>query len=499
MHATQTAPQDPPARPNIILICVDQMRGDAMSGVGNAVVHTPYLDLLGAGGSTFEHAYSATPTCVPARVALLTGKAPESHGRHGYREGVPFSRAYPVTLPGVLRDHGYQTRAIGKMHVSPERDRAGFDDVRLHDGFLHHARRVSGRNLALIDDYLPWLQRQPGMAQAADTDHGVGCNSMVARPWDKPEAYHPTNWVVTEAVDWLYRRDPTVPFFLFLSFHRPHAPYDPPAWAFDQYLSQDLPGAPVGDWVDDFAEHRIDFTAEGSFGAQRPDVRRRVLAGYYGLITHIDHQVNRFMEALSDFDLLEDTAFVFVSDHGDMLGDHHFYRKSVGYEGSARIPFIVRLPGGGRVTPRPDEVVELRDVMPTVLDIAGVPVPAGVDGRSVLPVMRGEDVAWRGELFGEHTYQMQGFEAMHWATDGHRKFCWWSGSGIEQFFDLDVDPQELHNLVADAGRMAEVDDWRGRLVGHLEGREEGFVTEGHLVAGRPVRTEASWVADLLDR
>ena len=498
MASTHAVHPETNTRPNIVLICVDQMRGDAMSGVGNEVVQTPYLDALAAGGSTFEHAYTATPTCVPARVALFTGKAQESHGRYGYREGVPFSRAYPTTLPGVLGANGYQTQAIGKMHVYPERDRVGFDDVRLHDGFLHHARRVSGRNLALIDDYITWLRRQPGMAAAAETDHGVGCNSMMARPWDKPEEFHPTSWIASEAIDWLYRRDPTVPFFLYLSFHRPHAPYDPPAWALDQYLHQDLPDAPVGDWVEDFAEHRRDFTAEGQFGAQRRTTRHRALAGYYGLITQIDYQLNRFVEALSDFDLLDNTAFVFVSDHGDMMGDHHFYRKTVGYEGSARIPFIVRLPGGEYVAPRIDEVVELRDVMPTILDIAGVPIPDGVDGRSVLPLMHGADVTWRREIHGEHTYQMNGWESMHWVTDGHHKFCWWSGSGIEQFFDLDEDPQELRNLVADAGRAGEVDDWRGRLVGYLDGREEGFVSDGALVAGRLVRTEATWVADLLD-
>lgn len=276
----------------------------------------------------------------------MTGQGPSSHGRLGYREGVPFGVAHTVTMPGVLRQHGYQTQAIGKMRVYPERERAGFDDVRLHDGFLHYARRESGRNLAMIDDYITWLRRQPGMAEAADTDHGVGCNSLMARPWDKPEAYHPTNWVVSEAIEWFHRRDPTDPFFLYLSFHRPHAPFDPPSWALEQYLAEDLPPAPVGDWVDDLAEFRVDFRAEGSFGAQHPNVRRRALAGYYGSITHIDFQVNRLMEVLSDFGLRENTAVLFVSDHGDMMGDHHFYRKTVGYEGSARVPFLVRLPGG---------------------------------------------------------------------------------------------------------------------------------------------------------
>lgn len=486
-----------PHRPNIVVICVDQMRGDAFGAAGHPTVRTPWIDSIAEQGATFDHAYTSTPTCVPARVALFTGQAPESHGRVGYREGVPFSELYPVTMQGVLRDHGYQTQAIGKMHVYPERSRCGFDDVRLHDGFLHFARTRSGRHLEAIDDYVTWLRRQPGMAAADYNDDGLGCNSHIARPWDKPEAYHPTTWVVSEAVDFLQRRDPTVPFFLYLSFHRPHAPHDPPAYAFEQYLDADLPEPPVGDWVDDFAEHRKDFTAEGQFGRQHPDMHRRAVAGYYGNITHIDNQINRFLEALSDAGELADTAFVFVSDHGDMMGDHHFYRKTVPYEGSARIPFVVTVPGLTPAAAHRDEVVELRDVMPTVLDIAGVPVPDGVDGRSVLPLLRGEQVDWREVIFGEHVHEVFERQSVHYVTDGHRKLVWWSGSGLTQFFDLDEDPAEVHNLLDVPERAAEVAQWRARLVAHLSDREEGFVRDGVLVAGAEVHSERSWLRDRL--
>lgn len=484
---------------NIVLICVDQMRGDAMSAAGHPVVRTPWLDGLASQGATFDHAYSATPTCVPARVALFTGKSPESHGRLGYREGVPFTELYPVTMQGVLRENGYQTQAIGKMHVYPERSRCGFDDVKLHDGFLHFGRQHGHRNLELTDDYLIWLRRQPGMAQADHTDHGVGCNSHIARPWDKPEAYHPTTWVVTEAIDFLYRRDPTVPFFLYLSFHRPHAPHDPPAYAFEQYLAADHPKPPMGDWVEDFAEYRVDNTAEGQFGAQTEDMHKRAASGYYGNITHLDNQLNRFMEALSDFDLLGDTAFVFVSDHGDMLGDHLFYRKTVPYEGSARIPFLVTLPGRRPRRSHVDEVVELRDVMPTVLDIAGVPVPEGVDGKSVLPLLDATDPEWREDIHGEHVHGVFVPQSIQFVTDGHRKFIWYSVLGNEQFFDLDEDPQELHNLVNDPDRADEVAEWRQRLIAHLEGREEGYVEDGKLVVGRPPQSEMSWVRERLEQ
>ena len=239
---------------NVVLITADQWRGDCLSAAGHPVVRTPYLDQLAGRGARFDKAYSAVPSCIPARAALHTGLAQTSHRRTGYRDGVPWE--YPVTLASEFGRHGYQTRAIGKLHAFPERNRIGFDEVTLHDGYLHAARdrRVDPR---FHDDYLSWLERQPGEHAGADyADTGLDCNSVVARPWPRAERLHPTNWVVTEAVDFLYRRDVTSPFLLHLSFHRPHPPYDPPAWAFEQFLGVPQEDPVVGDWADSLAHWR---------------------------------------------------------------------------------------------------------------------------------------------------------------------------------------------------------------------------------------------------
>ncbi|MFV0253934.1 MAG: arylsulfatase [Beutenbergiaceae bacterium] len=487
-------------RPNVMLICVDQMRGDALSALGHPVVRTPHLDQIAAQGTLFRHAYSATPTCVPARVALLTGQSQERHGRTGYRDGVPFQQAHPVTLPGVLGAAGYQTKAIGKMHVFPERARCGFDDVLLHDGFLHYARRSGARNLSAGDDYIAWLRRQPGSTpDAEDFDDGVGCNSMVAAPWNRPEHLHPTNWVASQTIDWLGRRDPTAPFFCYVSFHRPHAPLNPPGWAFEDYLHREPSEPPRGDWITDFEDFRRDDYHQTVFGRLDPVAHHRAVAGYYGLISHIDLQINRILEALSDYELLDDTAILFVSDHGDMMGDHDMYRKSVGFEGSARVPFIVR--PAPRFTPDApqgqvvDEVTELRDVMPTVLAMAGVEIPDSVDGLSVAGHAAGTPPpGWRTEIHGEHVHFSQ---SMQWVTDGKRKYLWASEKGLEQFFDLEADPKELRNLIDDPDRADEIEGWRQRLIAYLNGREEGFVAGGELVTGRPVRTERSDITALV--
>ena len=197
-------------------------------------------------GARLPHAYSATPVCIPARAALFTGLSPRSHGRGGYRDGVPWD--CETTVAGEFTRHGYQTQAVGKMHVYPERSQLGFQNVILHDGYLHFAR-AKPRDYALVDDYIPWLRERLGY-DADCFDHGIDGHSYVARPWDKAGELHPTHYVATQSIDFPRRRDPRKPFFLYLSFHRPRPPCDPPAWAFDPYVREDMPAPPVGDWVD---------------------------------------------------------------------------------------------------------------------------------------------------------------------------------------------------------------------------------------------------------
>ena len=476
-------------RPNVILICVDQMRGDALSIDDHPIVQTPYLDQMALSGAHFTNAYTACPSCIAARAGLFTGQSPRTHGRVGYKDGVAWD--YPITMASEFTRQGYQTQAIGKMHVYPERSQVGFQNVILHDGYLHHARNIKG-NYGLIDDYIPWLREQLGR-EADYFDHGLNCNAQPARPWDKDEYLHPTNWVVSESIDFLRRRDTRKPFFLFMSFHRPHQPYDPPAWAFEQYLYQDMPQPPVGEWHELFAEVTNPRNPALAAGKLDPRVYQRSRAGYYGLITHIDHQLNRFMELLTEYGAKNNTYVCFTSDHGEMLGDHHLYRKQVAYQGSTRVPFILTGPNGSGIQPKltvSDAVVELRDVMPTLLDCAGLEIPSSVEGKSVLPLARGEKGNWRSYLHGEHTGAKL---SNHWINTGNEKFVWFSQTGHEQIFDLEKDPQELQDLAKDPACKARVARLRQMLIDELAGREEGFTDGQKLIAGREVKPALSHI------
>jgi len=193
-------------------------------------------------------------------------------------------------------------------------------------------------------------------------------------------------------------------------------------------------------------------------------------------------------QALFENGVLDDTAILFTSDHGEMLYDHNHVAKGYPFDSSARLPFILRLPQlgnvhqGGRAAPvaQVDQVVELRDLLPTFCDLAGVEVPGHVDGRSILPLTQGETAHWRPYLHGEH---FLGGDSNQWLTDGHEKYIWYSQTGRELLFDLDTDPTELRDLTT--SRPERLRLWRERLIAELAGREEGFVQGDALVAGRP--------------
>lgn len=469
---------------------VDQWRGDCLSIDGHPTVHTPFLDELALRGVRFQNAFSATPTCIPARVGLMTGLSPKHHGRVGYQDGVPWD--YPTTLAGEFSRQGYQTQAIGKLHTWPVRNRLGFQNVILHDGYLPYSRRHHP-DVETMDDYLPWLQQHLGYA-ADDLDHGVHCNSWIARPWDKPEYLHPTNFVTTQAIRFLKRRDPTQPFFLFLSYHRPHPPFDPPQWAFEQYLHRQMPPPPVGDWVEELHAHWRQTNnlylqphhPEAFMGELPDEALQRARAGYYGHMTHIDHQIKRFIMHLTHYDLSQNTVICFISDHGEMLGDHHLLRKGYPYTGSIRVPCIYVDPTDEQLTPGSvqKEVIELRDIMPALLDSAGLSIPDHIDGCSFRPLIHHQSDHWRDALHGEHI--LFG-ESIQWMTDGHEKYVWMSGSGREQFFNLDADPQELHDLKHDPAYTGRLSYWRQRLIAELMGREEQFVDANGLVINQPVK------------
>lgn len=461
-------------QPNILVIMTDQQRGDCLGVDGHPCLLTPNMDALAAAGVRFRHAYTTCPICVPARRSFLSGLHPQTHGLTGNDSD---EWAPPATLPGMLRDAGYQTGWIGRsMHQYPPRKRFGYEEMVIPGG-------TKGEG-----DYEEYLrERLP--EGGGYYGSGVMHNDWTARSWHLPEHLHQTHWTVNEALRFLKRRDPSRPFFLTVSFIAPHPPLVPPDFYFQRYLRTSLPEPLVGDWAEK-PEFRGGAPRVSSAEVNlEGETLRSCRAAYYGLINHIDDQIRRLLSPVTGFDA-KNTLVVFVSDHGEMLGDHYLFQKSKPYEGSARIPFIMAPPGSwreGAFGVVSDLPVCLEDIMPTLLEAAGVEPPDHLDGRSLLPVLKGEgNASWRDYLHIENGIN----RAYHALTDGKEKYIWFSRDGREQFFDLENDPGELRDLVLTDEGVQRLAPWRRRLMERLANRAEGFVEGDHLVAGRQHR---KWV------
>lgn len=489
-----------PTRPNLLLIMTDQQRGDCLRCDGNEVIETPYFDELASQGTRFTSAYTACPSCIPARATLMTGMNQWHTGVLGMgRSRSNMTQNYAHTLPGELAAAGYHTQGIGKMHFNPQRALYGF-----HNTLLDESSRA--QDPKFVSDYRRWFEEHKD-GPYGYRDHSTDWNSWMSRPSHLPEHLHPTWWTAQQAIEWLDRRDPEKPFFLKVSFARPHSPYDPPQAYYDMYRDREMPRARMGNWSH---IHDIQCDDTNAWRSHRTEAEiQRARACYYGNVTFIDHQVGRLLYELRHRYPEEhrNTFIIFTSDHGDMLGDHHLWRKTYAYDGSARIPMIVRPPlcwdaPRGQVR---DEVVELRDVMPTFLAAAGVEAPETVDGQSMMPLAQGtpstaaraaspagageaacptgaEDVvAWRSHLVGEHDWCYSHEQANYYVTDGRWKYVWFPYLGTEQLFDRGEDPGEEQDLVTAGQGGDELAKWRQVMVEELAARDCGLVEDGKLV------------------
>jgi len=344
-------------------------------------------------------------------------------------------------------------------------------------------RRLEGMRR---DDYEWYLEEQgySGLVWA----HGIGNNQAATRTWHLPEELHSTNWITREGCRFIERKDPNKPFFLWLSYTKPHPPYVPPQAYWQMYAAREIPEPAIGKWLD---EAPIPLSILNSWSGRNIDLvdrqeRINIIRAYYGLITQIDHQIGFLLGDLREHDLLDNTFILYFSDHGDLMWDHGGMFKAALYEGSARVPLIIRPHVGfewERYGLQPGESytfpVALYDIMPTLLEIAGAKSPKGIEGVPLFPDYR------REFLFGD-------YNGDHFVTDGRLKYIWHRAGGIEQLFDLANDPKEEHNLKNEE----KLNKLRKLLLRFLKGKDP--IADGDFLSSIPhpgnnvTRTTNTW-------
>lgn len=469
----------PSRRPNILWYCTDQQRFDTIAALGNAHIKTPNLDRLVAQSTVFTHAFCQSPICTPSRASFLTGMYPSAVGvnGNGFRS---FPHHYEDRLISkVLHDDGYDCGLIGKLHLASAFLRR---EERVNDGydyFQYSHDHKGGKERG--NEYVEWLKAQGidpdsvlqprGIASLADyrRSHqhpGFGGFREPSEAADNvPRHLHQTHWCTEKAIEFIGRnRESDRPWLLSVNPFDPHPPFDAPWQYYRRYDPDALPGAHFQD--SDLAQQErlqeagIDFQNV----ARQPDdfQHKHIQASYYAMIEFLDEEFGRLLDHLDETGQRENTIIIFMSDHGETLGDHGLVLKGCRfYEGLVRVPLIISWLG--QVQPGIcDDLVELIDIVPSLYDLLEMAVPSYVQGRSLAARLRGEPCAAPQREFVrcEH-YAATNFPDKTHATmyrERRWKLVVYHRKDICELYDLHNDPWEHQDLSRDPA-YAEV-KWR---------------------------------------
>ena len=457
------------ARPrNVLLLMSDQHRRDCLGVEGNPNARTPSLDALARSGVRFGGAYCANPVCTPSRASLLTGLYTHHHQTWSNATPWPFEHK---TAAHYFGRAGYMTALIGKMHFVDAQTH-GFDyRLDFNDWFQalgpktslyaeELGRANSGSGMPQIDDLWrdqgdPWKG-----ARALDSRAGSVAVGGVSKI---PEADHFESFVARETVRFLREHGKKQPFFLISSCLKPHDPFMPAARFAAMFRAEDMKLPPTWGKVD-LARAPREVRNAIERDAPTPELRdpaqaRRRIAMYYANLAQMDDAMGKVLAALRELDLERDTVVIYTSDHGEMLGDHGLWNKFQFYEGSCGVPLIVRSPGVTEAAGRCPAPVSLVDLLPTVGEICGVPLPA-LDGSSLLPQLRSVRQPRGRPVFSE--YNLQTPRAKYMIRSGAFKYTF-RVNDLAELYDLQSDPEEMNNLALDPGNRSRADSMRNEL------------------------------------
>lgn len=447
---------------HIWLITTDQMRADAFGFMHPCVV-TPVLDKLAAEGTVYTNAYCASPVCTPSRASIFTGRYPQAH--RAWNIGVSLSEN-EMTLCDHLKQSGYRTVGVGKMHFRPQckavfshmqeeaaiRDRGREKDGTYYGFDEHHICEDNA-----IGEYISWLrERDPHASERFERDQ-FRSDDAEHDVWesDLPPELHQTYWTAEKSIEAISLHDTDQPLFLWTSFVDPHHPFNPPKAYAELYSDVDIE-IPDEDQsnLNLRPEHLLRQGSRGYWpGGGEPHSFKeahmgRLIRNYYAMITFIDEQIGRIENAWRKKGIFDDVLVVFTSDHGELLGDHGLmYKGPWFYEGMTRIPMIFRGPGiaPGR---RTDALMEHVDIVPTLLTAIGKKIPYGVQGKSQLPVLTGQESDVRSSAITQYDAHDRGIHAMCLRTKAY-KLVVFSGETYGELYDLREDPKERNNRFFD--------------------------------------------------
>ncbi len=449
-------------RPSIVLIYTDQQRWDTIAALGNRHIETPNLDRLCRTGTAFDHAFVNCPVCMPSRMSMLSGRYPAALGIANNGVEMPHD---VECIQHILGRYDYRTANIGKLHF---RNHAAYDrDHRDPHPSYGFGTVINSDEPGCYDDaYIKWVERHDPAAVdlcRSDTPPAWGGEPIRHHPRDVPNPYvfrgpeHLTHtaFVADETCSYI-RRHSSDALFCIAGIYAPHCPINPPQRFVDRYdpAAMPLPARNEG-------ENSVDReTGEPVSDEQW----RKVKAYYYALVSHIDDQVGNIIDTIEELGLRENTLIVFTADHGENLGDHGLVAKGQAYDSSSRVPLVFSMPGTVAEGEVSHEVVEAVDIVPTFLDLAGVPQPREMRGSSLYPAIAAPDqfVARATESGDRPTAHRSAFIELgserlgrHYKAVRTKQYLYvCHRNGSEELYLLENDPDQLANVADDPAAAA---------------------------------------------
>ena len=454
-----------PQSPNVLILMVDQQRYDACGCYGSQVCQTPSLNRLAGEGMRFTRAYTSVPLCSPTRATFWSGlwthhhgilinthwKNPPSEAMGRLDDDIPI-------LSEIFKTAGYRTAHLGKWHVGPESEmlRRGFDRAVMRGEFREHIRS-SGAQAQVRDlitrDYI--IKDYPF----------AGVTSL-----DGEDFYE--TWLCRRAEEWL-RANATSgqPFFCCVSTPGPHPGYVVPeryAALYDPAEMELWPNI-ADDLADKPSVHRFFRDSITQSGTVTPDEWRTCIARYYAFVTLIDEQFGRLIDLLDELEVAQDTIVLFVSDHGDLIGAHQLWDKGpMLYEEQIHIPLVVRWPGVVPAGQSCDQMISLIDLMPTLVEMAGLSLPQPVDGHSIGPFLKGEEIVdWPDDVYIQYSGEGISLYSIRAVRSRRYKYVYYPFD-LDELYDAEADPWEMHNLAQEPEAAPILAEMRARMARWME-------------------------------
>lgn len=447
-------------RPNILWLCSDQQRHDSMGCYGNKIVSTPNLDALAENGVCFENCYIQNPVCSPSRASFLTGRYPSLTK---CRQNGQIISGDEKLLPKLLADEGYTCALVGKLHLAPAAPTVAPQmEQRIDDGYHVFEWSHGHAPKHPTNQYHRWLAEKGVKYETVTHDKCQWIEKGMA------EENHQTTWCVEKTMSFISEcSDYDTPWLCSVNFFDPHPPFDPPEEYLDKYIAKfdeiPLPNYVPGELDEKPVYQQIQHSKSTSTNLKNikelpadkmsEEDHKYVKCAYYGMVELIDKQVGRLVEHLKATGQYENTIIVYMSDHGEMLGDHGMYYKGLTmYEGAVHVPLIVHYPKAIK-NGRYDSLMEAVEIAPSLMEAVGLPVYEGMQGKSFWNELETGEYKPSRDVYCEYYNSLIDGNGKNYGTmlrcDNY-KIVVQHGEELGELYDLDKDPTETVNLWNDS-------------------------------------------------